>query len=58
LLLFRSKRQGKDWFVVVTGHYASSAKARQAGQDLSEPQKKASPWPREVKVIQQEIRQR
>lgn len=58
LLLFRSKRQGKDWFVVVTGHFPSSSKARQAGQDLSESQKKASPWPREVKVIQQEIRQR
>ncbi|GGY78799.1 hypothetical protein GCM10011613_24450 [Cellvibrio zantedeschiae] len=58
LLLFRSKRAGKDWFVVVTGHYSSSAKARQAGQGLSEAQKKAAPWPREVKVIQQEIRQR
>lgn len=58
LLLFRSKRAGKDWFVVVTGHYASSAKARQAMQDLPESQKKASPWPREIKIIQQEIRQR
>jgi len=58
LLLFRSKRQGKDWFVIVTGHFPSSAKARQAGQDLIESQKKASPWPREVKIIQQEIRQR
>ncbi len=58
LLLFKSKRQGKDWFVVVTGHYPTSAKAREAAQGLSEAQKKASPWPREVKVIQQEIRQR
>jgi len=58
LLLFKSKRQGKDWFVVVTGHYASSAKAKQAVQSLTEEQKKASPWPREVKIIQQEIRQR
>lgn len=58
LLLFKSLRQGKDWFVVITGHYPSSAKARQAEQNLPESQKKASPWPREVKVIQQEIRKR
>lgn len=58
LLLFKSKRQGKDWFVVVTGRFASSGKARQAVQSLPEEQKKASPWPREVKVIQGEIRQR
>jgi DamX protein len=58
LLLFKSKRAGKDWFVVVAGHYESSAKARQAIQNLPESQKKASPWPREIKVIQQEIKQR
>lgn len=58
LLLFKSKRAGKDWFVVVTGHYPSSAKARQASQGLTEAQKKAAPWPREIRVIQQEIRQR
>lgn len=58
LLLFKSKRAGKDWFVVVTGHYESSAKARQVIQSLPESQKKASPWPREIKVIQQEIKQR
>jgi DamX protein len=57
LLLFKSKRQGKDWFVVVTGRYPSSAKARQAAQLLPEDQKKAAPWPREVKVIQKEIKQ-
>jgi len=58
LLLFRTLRQGKDWFVVVTGHFSSSAKARQAIPGLPESQKKASPWPREVKVIQGEIKQR
>jgi DamX protein len=57
LLLFKSKRQGKDWFVVVTGRYPSSAKARQAAQLLPDEQRKASPWPREVKIIQGEIRQ-
>jgi DamX protein len=58
LLLFRTIRQGKDWFVVVSGHYASSAKARQAAQLLPESQLKASPWPRDLKTIHHEIKQR
>ena len=58
LLLFRSLRQSKDWFVVVIGRFPTSAKARQAAQDLPAAQRQASPWPREVKVIQQEIMQR
>lgn len=58
LLLFKSLRQGKDWFVVVTGHFANSAKARQAVESLPDSQKKASPWSREIKVIQKEIKLR
>lgn len=58
LLLFRSLRQGKDWFVVVSGHYASSAKARQAAQLLPESQLKSSPWPRDLKTIHREIKLR
>jgi len=58
LLLFRSLRKGKDWFVVVSGHYPTSAKARQAAQLLPESQLKAAPWPRDLKTIHQEIRQR
>jgi DamX protein len=57
LLLFRSLRQGKDWFVVVTGRFPSSVKARQAIQNLPAVQRQATPWPREIKVIQQEIKQ-
>lgn len=57
LLLFKSLRQGKDWFVVITGRFATSAKARQAVQNLPPSQSQASPWPREIKVIQQEIKQ-
>jgi len=58
LLMFKSVRQGKDWFVVVTGHYPSSAKAHQAAESLPEPQKKATPWSRDLKTIQKEIRAR
>jgi DamX protein len=53
--VFKSLRQGKDWFVVVIGHYPSSARARQAIDSLPELQKKASPWPRDLKTIKKEI---
>lgn len=56
LLLFKSKRQGRDWFVVITGRYASSVQARQAIARLPAAQRDAGPWPREVKVIQAEIK--
>lgn len=56
LLVFRSKRQGKDWFVVITGRYASSGQARQAIARLPAAQRDAGPWPRDVKTIQAEIR--
>ena len=57
LLMFKSTRQGKDWFAVITGRYPSSDKASQAAQLLPALQKKAIPWPRDMKTIQKEIRQ-
>jgi DamX protein len=56
LLVFKSKRQGKDWFVVITGRYISSAQARQAIARLPDVQRDAGPWPRDVKTIQNEIK--
>lgn len=55
LLMFKSRRQGKDWFVVVSGRFPSAASARSAVAGLPADQRKAGPWPRELKVIQQEI---
>ena len=57
LLIFKTKRSGKDWFVVVTGHYASNAQARAAISGLPSQQRDAGPWPRQIQVIQNEIRQ-
>lgn len=56
LLVFKSKRAGKDWFVVITGRFASSAQARQAIARLPAAQRDAGPWPRDVKTIQAEIK--
>lgn len=56
LLMFKSKRQGNDWYVVITGRFASSAEARQAISRLPASQRDAGPWPRDVKTIQAEIK--
>ncbi len=56
LLIFKSKRQGRDWFVVITGRFASSAQARQAISRLPAAQRDAGPWPRDLKTIQGEIK--
>ncbi len=56
LLMFKSKRAGKDWFVVVTGRFLSSAQARQAIAKLPAAQRDAGPWPRDLKTIQSEIK--
>lgn len=56
LLVFKSKRQGRDWFVVITGRYTNSAQARQAITRLPEVQRDAGPWPRDIKTIQSEIK--
>lgn len=54
--MFKSKRAGKDWFVVVTGRFISSAQARQAIAKLPTAQRDAGPWPRDLKTIQAEIK--
>ena len=56
LLMFKSKRAGKDWFVVITGRFANSAQARQAIKTLPAAQRDAGPWPRDAKTIQSEIK--
>lgn len=55
LLMFKTLRQGKDWFVVVAGRYESSAAARNAISGLPQEQVKAGPWARGLGVIQEEI---
>jgi DamX protein len=56
LLMFKSKRQGRDWFVVISGHFATSALARQSIAQLPAAQRDAGPWPRDLKTIQFEIK--
>jgi len=55
LLSFESRRQGKPWFVVVSGRYDSNEAARDAIEALPPKQREAGPWPRPLDDIQADI---
>lgn len=55
LLMFRTTRQGKDWFVVVAGRYSDASAAKNGIAGLPSEQIKAGPWARALTIIQQEI---
>jgi DamX protein len=55
LLMFRTLRQGKDWFVVVAGRFSDSASAKAAIENLPTHQAK-DVWVRSLGGIQADIR--
>lgn len=55
LRMYRGAREGKKWFVVVQGIYASKEAALAAIPTLPKDQAKAGPWPRKLASIQEEI---
>lgn len=55
LLIVETRRQGRPWFVVVTGRYSSADNARQHGRQLPDALREARPWPRQVGELQREL---
>lgn len=55
LFLYRGEREGKRWYIVVAGLYASRQAALAAISTLPPAQKSAGPWPKRIETIQQEI---
>lgn len=55
LRFFQTTHQGKPWFVVTQGNYASRQQAQQAVARLPEQMRRASPWPRSVGDIKQAL---
>ncbi len=55
LFLYLGRREGKAWYVVVTGIFTSRQAAQEAISSLPLNQKKTGPWPRSLSDIQQEI---
>ncbi|CUS47925.1 MAG: DamX protein [Idiomarinaceae bacterium HL-53] len=55
LMVYHTLRNGGDWFVVITGNYASIAEARVAINNLPTNQQALSPWAKPYEWIHQEL---
>ncbi|AHG19960.1 hypothetical protein Z042_10175 [Chania multitudinisentens RB-25] len=54
--VYETKRDGKPWFVLVSGNYASSADAKRAIATLPADVQAKKPWARPVHQVQQELK--
>jgi len=54
----RTKRAGKDWYIVVYGDYPSAQAAKAAAKTIPESLRKTKlePWVREIHAVQEDIR--
>lgn len=55
LALYRTRKSGKDWFVLVYGQYEDIATARSAIEELPLKARAASPWAKSIEAIRKEI---
>jgi DamX protein len=53
--MFETTYQGKPWFVVTQGNYASRQQAQQGVSSLPEPMRRGNPWPRSMADIQKAL---
>jgi DamX protein len=56
LRIYETRREGKPWFVVVLGDYATREMAQKAIAGLPDTQRKAGAWPKSYASIQAEIK--
>ena len=55
--VYRTGRDGKDWYVIVVGSYGTREAAQRAIQGLPPEVKRNNPWPRNLASVQESIRQ-
>lgn len=55
-MVYETKRDGKPWFVLVSGNYASSAEAKRAIATLPAEVQAKKPWVRPVQQVQQDLK--
>ena len=55
-LVYATKRDGKPWYVLVSGNYASSAEAKRAIATLPADVQAKKPWVRPVRQVQQDLK--
>lgn len=54
--VYQTSRDGKPWFVLVSGNYASSAEAKQAISRLPAEVQAKKPWVKPVRQVQQDLK--
>lgn len=55
-LVYATKRDGKPWYVLVSGNYASSTEAKRAVASLPADVQTKKPWVRPVRQVQQDLK--
>ncbi|MFD3240250.1 SPOR domain-containing protein [Rahnella perminowiae] len=55
-LVYQTAREGKPWFVLVSGNYASSAEAKRAISSLPAEVQAKKPWVKPVHQVQQDLK--
>ncbi|MDR0805425.1 MAG: SPOR domain-containing protein [Enterobacteriaceae bacterium] len=56
--VYPTRRDGKAWYVLVTGNYASAAEARAALSGMSAEVKANKPWVRSMQQVHQDLKQK
>ena len=55
--VYSTRREGKPWFVLVTGNYASATEARAALSGMSKDVQANKPWVRSMQQVHQDLKQ-
>lgn len=56
LLIYRANKAGKTLYILVEGYYADKQSAEAAVANLPAEQRRGGPWPKQLKRVQQEIK--
>lgn len=56
--VYQTQRNGKPWFILVTGNYASASEARSALSTMSKDVQANKPWVRSMQQVHQDLKQK
>ncbi|MGL4859326.1 MAG: SPOR domain-containing protein [Enterobacteriaceae bacterium] len=56
--VYETRRDGKPWYVLISGSYASQGEARKAAESLPADVKALKPWAKPMKQVRRELQQR
>lgn len=56
--VYQTQRNGKPWFILITGNYASASEARAALSTMSKDVQANKPWVRSMQQVHQDLKQK